>query len=112
MICGNSSDGKTLLTVDLLVCGAAVLPWGEKFGITRPLTSLYCTTEGRPSITNRFRAASRFHGVSEDILHEYIRVLPEVPLLFDDEHHKSAKRLIARCRMSKVTKLDLLVSIR
>ncbi len=109
MIWGHSNDGKSLLAVDLLVCAAAVKSWGERFGITRPLTSLYCTAEGRGSITNRFRAASRFHGVSEETLQEYIRVLPEVPLLFDDEHHKSAKRLIARCRMSKVTQLDLLV---
>lgn len=82
MIFGESGKGKTFAAIDLIISGAAGLPYAGKFNVTRPLKIAYCAGEGVSGLKNRFLAAVNRHQVNPNSL--ALQVYCNVPQLFDD----------------------------
>ncbi|MCB0210751.1 MAG: AAA family ATPase [Anaerolineae bacterium] len=82
MIFGESGKGKTFAAIDLIVSGAAGMPYAGKFEVTRPLRVAYCAGEGVSGLRNRFMAAINRHKVNPDSL--ALQVYCNVPQLFDN----------------------------
>ncbi|MCB0213624.1 MAG: AAA family ATPase [Anaerolineae bacterium] len=83
MIFGESGKGKTFAAIDLIVSGAAGMPYAGKFEVTKPLKVAYCAGEGVSGLRNRFMAAINKHQVKPDSL--ALQVYCNVPQLFDDK---------------------------
>jgi hypothetical protein len=64
---GDSGNLKSFVALRMMVCGAAVIPFGssEEHKVTRKLRSVYVCGEGQRGIKKRLKAAKRHFGLSD-----------------------------------------------
>ncbi len=73
---GQSTAGKTFISIHKAVCLATALPYfGHK--IVERVGTAYIAAEGRGSINNRFAAALAKHSITDNLPIAWIRQLPD-----------------------------------
>lgn len=95
MVFGAAGTGKTFLVLDLLMACLTGTTWVEEFGVSRPLSVLYCTDEGLGAIPSRLKAVADLYEASPADLRRYRR-WGNVPQLFDAKSPTHISQLFDR----------------
>lgn len=89
MYFGRPGCGKSFAITDFLVCCAVGGIWAGTFESERPLKVVYCSSEGKFGFPRRLKACVNYHELDMTDIEQNMRVLFEVPQLFDTNGQRS-----------------------